>query len=185
MDKQTQFFHQHQMDGFVRNIRFCEMDMNAISPITRAVDEKCYNTVKRYVKFLKEFAAKSGDKAALRNLAPIFYGCVKQLIQLQIIDLEEFLNPDGVGEDIGCELFQQTLTQKFLPVFAVSDQIFTNEYCRSMQALERNMGQALMIDEIRSSGNMIAADNDKEKVFEVQYGFIDLDWISMLNVFDQ
>ena len=79
---------------------------------------------------MKEFAAKSGkgggDKAMIRNLAPIFYGSVKQLIQLQIIDLEEFLNPDGVGEDIGCELFQQTLTQKFLPVFAVSDQIFTN-----------------------------------------------------------
>jgi hypothetical protein len=51
----------------------------------------------------------------IRDHAPIFYGAVNKLIAYGVINLEEFLNPDGVGEDYGCELFQQTLTHKYLP----------------------------------------------------------------------
>jgi len=58
------------------------------------------------------------------------------------------LNPDGVGEDVGCELFQQTLTQKFLPQFSSTPEMFTNDYNRSHQSLEKNMGSLLRIDEI-------------------------------------
>ena len=108
------------------------MDMELMSPITRAVDGRCYNTVKLFVKFLKDFALGSNDKALIRDHAPIFYGAVKQLIHLQIIDLEEFLNPGGVGEDVGCELFQQTLTQNFLPQFSASNELFSNDYSRSI-----------------------------------------------------
>jgi hypothetical protein len=49
------------------------------------------------------------------------------------------LNPDGVGEDRGCELFQITLTQKYLPQFDKSDENYTTEYIRSIHALERNL----------------------------------------------
>jgi len=120
MSKATEMFQRHQLKGFLCTNRLYEMDMNLMSPITRAVDEKCYNTVKLLVKFLKDFVTASNDKELIRDHAPIFYGAVKQLIHLQLIDLEEFLNPDGVGEDVGCELFQQTLVQKFLPQFSES-----------------------------------------------------------------
>ena len=100
----------HQLNFFMTNMRFCEMDMNLMSPITLALHNKCHNVAKLYTVFFKDFSAKSDNKAMIRDHAPIFYGAIKQLIEIGIVDLEEFLNPDGVGEDVGCELFQQTLT---------------------------------------------------------------------------
>lgn len=55
------------------------------------------------------------------------------------IDLSEFLDPDGVGEDVGCEIFQQTLKLNYLPQFELSDKTFTNEFRRNIHTLERNM----------------------------------------------
>lgn len=81
------------------------MDMNLMSPITWAFYNKAYNTGKVYVQFLKEFSKICGDKNVIRDHAPIFYGAVNKLISYGVINLEEFLNPDGVGEDFGCELF--------------------------------------------------------------------------------
>lgn len=85
------------------------MDMNMMSPITWALYRHCHNTAKHYVKFFKSYSGLSDDEAhveTIREHAPIFYGAVKHLLEIGIIDLEEFLNPDGVGADVGCELFQ-------------------------------------------------------------------------------
>ena len=78
--------------------------MNLMSPITWAYDMQNVNTIKQYIKFWRLFCQNS-DKEIIRDHAPIFYGCVTQIIKLGVIDLEEMLNPDGVGEDRGCELF--------------------------------------------------------------------------------
>ena len=77
MNKDVQMFQGHQLEAFLTTNRFCEMDMELMSPITRAVDGRCYNTVKLFVKFLKDFALGSNDKALIRDHAPIFYGAVK------------------------------------------------------------------------------------------------------------
>ena len=114
--------------------------MNLMSPIGWALHHKCYNTVKLYVDYFREFSKFAG-KEVIGDHSVIFYSCVKQLIQLGTLELAEFLDPDGVGEDVGCELFQQTLDPKhpYLPQFELSAANFTNEYRRSLHTLERNM----------------------------------------------
>jgi hypothetical protein len=86
-------------------MKICEIDMNLMSPITWSIAFSCHKSAKLYTKCLKDFAMSSNDKELVRDHAPIFYGAVKHLIKVQVINLEEFLNPDGVGDDVGCEYF--------------------------------------------------------------------------------
>jgi len=65
---------------------------------------------------------------------------------------------------------------------------FSNVYRRSIFTLERNMQQALMIDEIQSPKKAFTADEASQEapaIYEVQYGLIDLQWVNILNIFDQ
>jgi len=78
--------------------------MNLLSPLGWALFHKCYNTGKIYTDFFKQFA-KTQSKEVIADHSVIFYSSIKQLLQLGSIDLSEFLDPDGVGEDVGCELF--------------------------------------------------------------------------------
>jgi hypothetical protein len=109
MSESARWFQSHQLTLYARQNRFCEMDMNMMSPITWALYRHCHNSAKHYVKFFKKYSGISDEEAhveTIRDHAPIFYGAVKHLLEIGIIDLEEFLNPDGVGADVGCELFQ-------------------------------------------------------------------------------
>ena len=82
--------------------------MNMMSPISWTLFHKCNNTAKIYTDFFKKYA-KTQSKQTIADHSVIFYASIKQLLQLGTIDLSEFLDPDGVGEDVGCEIFQQTL----------------------------------------------------------------------------
>jgi hypothetical protein len=180
-------WQKHQYDFFCVKPRFCELDMNLMSPIGWTLFHKCYNTAKIYTDFFKKFA-KIQSKEVMAQHSVIFYSSIKQLLQLGSVDLSEFLDPDGVGEDIGCELFQQTLKYSYLPQFELSVDTFSNEYRRSIHTLERNMQAALMIDEIQSPKKAFKEDEEYHEAtttFEVQYGLIDLQWVNMLNIFDQ
>jgi len=77
MSKDSRLFNKFQLDGFLVQNRFCEMDMNMISPITRGINELCYNTVKLYINYIKDMAREVNDKEFIRDHAPIFYGAVK------------------------------------------------------------------------------------------------------------
>ena len=174
-----------QQDAFLSQMRLFELDMNLMSPISWAFHMQNINSMKLYIKFLKIFSQNT-EKEVLRDHAPIFYGFIKQIISLGVIDLEDFLNPDGVGEDRGCELFQQTMSQNFLPQYDNSDQNYTAEYVRSLNALERNLAQAFQIDKIETPHNQeLTKHGDRTSIYEVQYGFIHLDWLNVLNVFNQ
>jgi len=70
-----------------------------------------------------------------------------------------------------------------LPQFAPNDKNFTNDYRRSSQSLEKNMSQAFFFDEIHSPQN--SKEDSKIEYKEVQYGIINLDWVNILNIFDQ
>ena len=180
-------WQKHQYDFFTTRARFCELDMNLMSPIGWALYHKCHNTVKLYVDYFRNLSRIS-SREEIGDHSVIFYSCIKQLLELGSIELAEFLDPDGVGEDIGCELFQQTLKDSYLPQFEASVATFTNEYKRSIHTLERNMQQALMIDEIQSAKRPFEDGESPCAIpasYEVQYGLIDLGWVNVLNVFDQ
>jgi hypothetical protein len=95
--------------------RFCELDMNMLSSVGWSLHLNFTNRVKYYVKLLKFMASQFLRKDQSAGYQVIFYSSVYQLIRLGIIDLEEFLNPDGVGADIGCEMYQKSMDMKFLP----------------------------------------------------------------------
>lgn len=145
-------FQQYQLDFLVSQLRFAELSMDMVSPLSQALNNTCHNTAKLYINFLRQFADQH-EKSVARDHSVVFYACCKQVIQVGIFDLEQLLNPDGVGDDRACEMFQQTLTDEFLPQFELSNETFTNEYARSRETLERNMQAALKIDEIQSLTN--------------------------------
>ena len=60
-------------------MRFCELDLNLMSPITWGVYQKCHNTVKHYMDFFGNLS-ENMPKAFLRDHSVIFYGAIKQLI---------------------------------------------------------------------------------------------------------
>ena len=70
-----------------------------------------------------------------------------------------------------------------MPQFAPNDKNFTNDYRRSIQSLEKNMSQAFFIDDIHSP--QTSKEDSKIEYKEVQYGIINLDWVNILNIFDQ
>ena len=67
-----------------------------------------------------------------------------------------------MGEDVGCELFQQTLEHQFLPQFELSSNNFTNEYNRNADVLERNLRSALQIDYIQSPKNSLKINEETD-----------------------
>ena len=98
-------FQQYQLDMLASQLRFAELSMDMVSPVSQALNNTCHNTAKVYIDYLREFAD-THDKAVVRDHSTVFYACCKQVIQVGIFDLEQLLNPDGVGEDAACELFQ-------------------------------------------------------------------------------
>ena len=63
------------------------------------------------------------------------------------MDMDQFLNPDGFGDDLPCEMFQNTIDAAFLPQYAIdSKQEFKNLYSRPIEFLERDLGPALKIE---------------------------------------
>ena len=161
--------------------------MNMMSSLGWALYRKRHRAATQYIEFFSEMAA-AASQQTMASHSVIFYSSIKQLIQLGTMNLGDFLDKDVDMLGYGNELFNQTLHFKFLPCLEASDQEFTNEYKRNINVLERNLKQALMIDEISSPEN---AFSKKElnlpagPLYEVQYGLIDLNWVNILNIFDQ
>mmetsp|Transcript_42419 Transcript_42419/g.65076 ORF Transcript_42419/g.65076 Transcript_42419/m.65076 type:complete len:174 (+) Transcript_42419:4052-4573(+) len=77
VDSSVAAFQQYQLEFFMINMRFCEMDLNLMNPITWAMHSNCHNIAKMYANFFKQFAAGTDNKDMIRDHAPIFYGSVR------------------------------------------------------------------------------------------------------------
>jgi hypothetical protein len=68
----------------------------------------------------------------------------------------------------------------------MNDVLFANDYSRSLNSLEKNLGRALHIEDIMNANTVYDLSKFGEgQICEVQYGFIDMDWINILNIFDK
>ena len=72
--------------------KFLELDMNMMSPVSWALSFGCLEAVKNFIESFKIFASIS-EKEFVKQHTPIFYSFVKQVLDLGLISLEEFLNP--------------------------------------------------------------------------------------------
>lgn len=152
--------------------------MNLMSPLSWSTYFSCFNATKQLMKFLKFYCQSISAERAADHVA-IFQGAIKQLLEHGVIDLDEFLNPGGVRDDRGCQMFQQSLHREFLPQFFVEDACRGYSYPKSLHQLELFLAMALEIDHTPSPQS---ADH---KLINVEYGYIDLDWFNLLNLFSQ
>lgn len=69
-------WQKHQYDFFTTKPRFAEVDMNLMSPLGWALYHKCFNTVKMYLDYFRDYSKFAG-KEVIGDHSVIFYSCAK------------------------------------------------------------------------------------------------------------
>jgi len=88
--------------------KFLELDMNLMSPVSWALSFGYLEAVKKYIETFKIFASIS-EKEFVQQHAPIFHSFVKQVLDLGLVSLNEFLDPTQSNLNDGLQLFEVTL----------------------------------------------------------------------------
>ena len=107
--------------------KFLELDMNMMSPVSWALSFGYLEAVKKLIESFKIFASIS-EKEFVQQHAPIFYSFVKQVLDLGLINLDEFLNPTQTNSHEGLQLFEMTLSESYLPACHENTDTFINTF---------------------------------------------------------
>jgi hypothetical protein len=156
--------------------------MNMMSPVSWALSFGYLEAVKKLIESFKIFASIS-EKEFVQQHAPIFYSFVKQVLDLGLINLDEFLNPTQTNSHEGLQLFEMTLSESYLPACHGDTNTFINSFYSNINKFQAHLEETLEVDQIAHPGNCSGA--AAQQLFEVQYSYIDMSWIDILNRFNQ